>query len=228
MDKEILWRNGAVGRKFIASYSGGKDSTLALYITMKQGEAVALIVMMEEKGIFSRSHRLNDDIIKAQAESIGLPVLTAATSWDDYEDKFIELLNISKTMGADVLVAGDLDVPDVDCWHDKVTKKVDMSLSLPLKEMNHRQVVTQFVDSGFISIIVTVNLSKGMKKEDLGRKLTKEYIIELENRGIDSCGENGEFHTIVVDGPIFKNKIDIVFGKIITQDEYAFLDCRLK
>ncbi len=227
MNKSILWRNGAVGKKFVASFSGGKDSTFALYKAMTDGEAVALIVMMEEEGIHSRSHRLTENIIKAQASSIGLPVFSNATSWDDYEEKFIELLEQTKNLGAEVLVAGDLDVPDKDCWHDMVTKKVELGLALPLRGMNHREAVTEFVKAGFKCIIVTVNLSMGMEVNDLGKELTLEYIEELENRGIDSCGEAGEFHTIVIDGPIFKNKIDVKFGEILQEKEYAFLDCIL-
>lgn len=228
MSKEILWRNGAVGKSFVASFSGGKDSTLALYKAMKVGKAVALIIMMEEEGVHSRSHRLTDDIIKAQANSIGLPVFSDATSWEEYEKKFISLLIKTKNMGAEVLVAGDLDVPDKDCWHDMVTKKVCMDLALPLREMNHKEAVTEFVLAGFRCILVTVNLSKGMKIDDLGKELTLEYIEELEQRGIDSCGEAGEFHTIVIDGPIFKNKIDVKYGEIIQENEYAFLNCFLE
>lgn len=223
--ENILWKDGAVGKRFVASFSGGKDSTLALYKAMNVGEAKALIVMMEEEGVHSRSHRLTDNIIKAQAESIGLPVFTDATSWEAYEEKFIKLLEHTKKLGAEVLVAGDLDVPDKDCWHDMVTKKVNMGLALPLRGMNHKEAVTEFVKAGFKSILVTVNLSMGMNEDDLGRELTLEYIEELENRGVDSCGEAGEFHTIVIDGPIFKNKIPVKFGEILKDKEYAFLDC---
>lgn len=223
--ENILWKNGAVGKKFVASFSGGKDSTLALYKSMKTGEAMALITMMEDEGTYSRSHRLTNDIINEQAKAIGLPIFTESASWEAYEEKFIGLLKHAKGMGAEVLVAGDLDVPDENCWHDMVTRKVDMGLALPLRGMNHRDAVVEFVKSGFKSILVTVNLSKGMKLEDLGRELTLEYIEELEERGIDSCGEAGEFHTIVIDGPIFENKIPVKFGEVLKHEEYAFLDC---
>lgn len=227
MDNSILWKDGAVGKKFVASFSGGKDSTFALYKAMAVGEPIALIVMMEENGVHSRSHRLTEEIVKEQASSIGLPVFLDATSWGDYENKFISLLKKTKAMGAEVLVTGDLDVPDKDCWHDIVTKKVDLGLALPLRGMNHREAVTEFVKAGFKCIIVTVNLSMGMEIDDLGKELSLDYIEVLENRGIDSCGEAGEFHTIVVDGPIFKNRIDIKFGEVLRYEEYAFLDCSL-
>jgi uncharacterized protein (TIGR00290 family) len=227
MDDNILWRNGAVGKKFVASFSGGKDSTFALYKAMAVGEAIALITMMEENGVHSRSHRLTEKIVREQAASIGLPLFLDATSWDNYEKKFIRLLEETKAMGAEVLVAGDLDVPDKDCWHDMVTQKVGSGLALPLRAMGHREVVTEFVKAGFKSIIVTVNLYMGMEIDDLGKELSLEYIEALENRRIDSCGEAGEFHTIVVDGPIFKDRIDVKFGEVLRYEEYAFLDCSL-
>ena len=73
---------------------------------------------------------------------------------------------------------------------------------MPLWLHPHREVVEEFIQLGFQSIVVTVNLKLGMKVEDLGKTLTLEYIQELENRGIDPCGEGGEFHTTVIDRPI--------------------------
>ncbi len=90
------WKNNAHGHKFIASFSGGKDGSLALYKSMKAGEALGLIVMMEEEGNRSRSHGMPPAIIQAQADSIGLPVYTAAASWAEYEKVFINLLKKSE------------------------------------------------------------------------------------------------------------------------------------
>ncbi|MFD3259012.1 diphthine--ammonia ligase [Paenibacillus lentus] len=221
------WKTGACGHKFIASFSGGKDSTLALYKAMKVGEAVGLIVMLEEEGYRSRSHGLPPAFLQAQAESIGLPLYTAASSWADYEENFIRLLVNAKNQGAEVLVTGDLDMPAHGCWHDKVTKNAGLKLGMPLWEMNHRDVVEEFIDLGFITIIVTVNVSLGMKEEDLGRVLTLDYVKELESRGIDPCGEGGEFHTAVIDGPLFHKPISVSKGEIIRNGDYAFLPMEL-
>ncbi|MFJ7887056.1 diphthine--ammonia ligase [Lysinibacillus xylanilyticus] len=225
---EILdWKNNAQGHKFIASFSGGKDSVLALYKAMKVGEPVGLIVMLEEEGERSRSHGMPPELIRAQAKSIGLPVYTAAASWIEYEKVFMSLLEKAKNQGAEVLVTGDLDMPEHGCWHDKVTKNAGLKLGMPLWEMNHREAVEEFINLGFVTIIVTVNLSLGMREEDLGRTLTHEYIKELEARGIDPCGEGGEFHTTVLDGPIFKQPIPVRKCEIIRNGEYAFLPLEL-
>lgn len=221
------WKNGARGHKFIASFSGGKDSVLALYKSIKVGVAVGLIVMLEEEGKRSRSHGMPPELIHAQAKSIGLPVYTAAASWADYEKVFMSLLKKAKNQGAEVLVTGDLDMPTHGCWHDIVTQNAGLKLGMPLWKMNHRDAVEEFINLGFETIIVTVNLSLGMRENDLGRTLTHEYVRELEARGIDPCGEGGEFHTTVINGPIFKHPIPVRKCEIIRTGEYAFMPLEL-
>lgn len=227
MDTVRNWKNGADGRKFIASFSGGKDSVLALYKAMKVGEALGLIVMLEEEGKRSRSHGMPPEIIHAQAEAIGLPVYKASASWADYEEVFINLLENAKHQGAEVLVTGDLDMTAHGCWQDEVSSKVGLNLGMPLWQMDHRETVEEFINLGFISILVTVNLSLNMREDDLGRILTLAYVEELVARGIDPCGEGGEFHTTVIDGPLFKHRIPVRQCDIIRHGEYAFLPLEL-
>ncbi|MCH2001715.1 diphthine--ammonia ligase [Acinetobacter seifertii] len=221
------WKTNATDKKSIVSFSGGKDSSLALYHAMKTGKVMGLIVMLEEHGQRSRSHAMPLDIIRAQAQAISLPIFMASSSWNDYESKFISLLNEAKQKGAEVLVTGDLDMPEHGCWHDCVTQTVGLKLGMPLWLRPHREVVEEFIQLGFKSVIVTVNLKLGMKVEDLGKTLTLEYIQELENRGIDPCGEGGEFHTTVIDGPIFNKAIPIRKLDIVYHEEYAFLPLEL-
>ncbi|WP_212979477.1 diphthine--ammonia ligase [Paenibacillus azoreducens] len=227
MTEDMNWKNGACGHKFIASFSGGKDSVLALYKAMQVGEAVGLIIMLEEEGKRSRSHGMPPEIIRAQAESVGLPVYTGAASWTDYESVFTGLLKQAKNKGAEALVTGDLDMPAHGCWHDKVTKNAGLKLGMPLWEMDHLEAVQEFINLGFVTMLVTVNLSLGMKEEDLGRVLTHEFVEELQARGIDPCGEGGEFHTTVIDGPIFKHPITVRKCEIVRDGDYAFLPLEL-
>ncbi|MEB6676625.1 diphthine--ammonia ligase [Acinetobacter haemolyticus] len=221
------WKNNATNSRSVVSFSGGKDSSLALYHAMQTGTVIGLIVMLEEQGQRSRSHAMPLDIIHAQANAIGLPVFMASSSWADYETKFIALLEQAKQQNAEVLVTGDLDMPEHGCWHDRVTQQVGLKLGMPLWLRPHREVVEEFINLGFQSIIVTINLKLGMKIEDLGNVLTLEYIQELENRGIDPCGEGGEFHTTVIDGPIFNKAIPVRRGDIVYHEEYAFLPLEL-
>ena len=222
------WKSNATQQKFIVSYSGGKDSTLALYHAMQVGKAIGLIVMLEEQGLRSRSHAMSMEIIQAQANALGLPIITASSSWNDYETEFLKLLANAKQQGADVLVTGDLDMPEHGCWHDRITQQAGLKLCMPLWQRPHRKVIEEFIQLGFKTIIVTVNLDLGMKVDDLGKILTLDYIQELEDRGIDPCGEGGEFHSTVIDGPLFTVPIAVRKGDILYHENYAFLTLELE
>ena len=222
------WKTNATQQKFIVSYSGGKDSTLALYHAMQVGKAIGLIVMLEEQGLRSRSHAMSMEIIQAQANALGLPIITASSSWNDYETEFLKLLADAKQQGADVLVTGDLDMPEHGCWHDRITQQAGLKLCMPLWQRPHREVIEEFIQLGFKTMIVTVNLSLGMKVDDLGKILTLDYIQELENRGIDPCGEGGEFHSTVINGPLFTAPIAVRKGDILYHENYAFLALELE
>ncbi|MDF2835289.1 MAG: ATPase [Paenibacillus sp.] len=221
------WQTDARNRRFVASYSGGKDSSLALHLAMQTGEAVGLIVMLEEKGERSRSHGMPPEIIAAQAESIGLPVISASATWEGYEAAFVRLLDRARELGAEALVTGDLDMPEEGCWHDKVTKLAGLELGMPLWRMDHRRCVDAFIDQGFVAVVVTVNLTLGMTEADLGRTITREFVDELVDRGVDPCGEGGEFHTTVLDGPIFCKRVPVRELAIVKDGDYAFLPLEL-
>lgn len=222
------WIEGATNKKFIASYSGGKDSTLALYKAMKKGTAVGIVVMMEEEGDRSRAHSLFKDILKAQAKAIGVPLYTGSANFKNYEKVFVEILKNAKDKGAEVLVTGDIDLPEEDCWHERVTDSIGLKLGVPLWKRDHKEVVKEFISLGFKTKVITIDTTQGMKDEDLGRILTFDYMKELEERGIDSCGENGEFHTVTIGGPIFKEDIKVEDGEITSDGRYMYLKIELK
>lgn len=222
------WIEGAINKNFIASYSGGKDSTLALYKAMKKGTAVGIVVMMEEEGDRSRAHSLFKDILKAQAKAIGVPLYTGSANFKNYEKVFVEILKNAKDKGAEVLVTGDIDLPEEDCWHERVTDSIGLKLGVPLWKRDHKEVVKEFISLGFKTKVITIDTTQGMKEEDLGRILTFDYMKELEERGIDSCGENGEFHTVTIGGPIFKEDIKVEDGEITSDGRYMYLKVELK
>lgn len=222
------WNTRAQNRKFVASYSGGKDSSLALYQAMQMGKPVALIVMLEEQGLKSRSHGMSLDIIHAQAKAIGLPIYTASATWQDYENQFIQLLRKAQALGAESLVTGDIDLKAHAEWNQSVCDKSKLSLCMPLWQRPRSDIVHELIQLGFQSLIVTVNLKLGMTVEDLGQVLSLEYVNELVARGIDPCGEAGEFHTTVIDGPIFKHPLSVVKGDILYHENYAFLPLELE
>lgn len=222
------WNTRAQNRKFVASYSGGKDSSLAFYQAMQIGEPVVLIVMLEEQGLKSHSHGMSLDIIHAQAKAIGLPIYTTSATWQDYENQFIQLLRKAQALGAESLVTGDIDLKAHAEWNQSVCDKSKLSLCMPLWQRPRSDIVHELIQLGFQSLIVTVNLNLGMTVEDLGQVLSLEYVNELVARGIDPCGEAGEFHTTVIDGPIFKHPLSVVKGDILYHENYAFLPLELE
>ena len=190
--------------------------------------------MLEEDGLRSRSHAMTLDIIQAQASALGLPIIRAASDWHNYETEFLKLLVQAKQQGAETLVTGDLDMPEHGCWHDHMTQQAGLHLCMPLWQRPHQEVIAEFIELGFKSMIVTVNLDLGMKVDDLGKILTMDYIQPLEKRGIDPCGEGGEggeggeFHSTVLDGLLFKWPITVRQGDIMRHENYAFLTLQLE
>lgn len=221
------WRHAFDDKKFVTSFSGGKDSALALYMAMKSGKASGLIVMMEEEGKRSRAHGLTPEVLKAQADAIGLPIYSKAASWESYEEKFIELLKEAKSDGAEVIFTGDIDMPIHGCWYEKVSEKAGLNLGMPLAGMSHNETMDRFIEAGFVTMLVTVNKTMGMTEEDLGRILDAKFIEELVDRGIDPCGEAGEFHTSVIDGPIYKHPVGLKAGSKIHDGDYIYLEVTL-
>ncbi len=210
--------------QFILSFSGGKDSTLALYHALKKGQVIGLIMMLSDEGEYSRSHGVPISITQAQANALDLPILSASSSWSDYEENYLNLLAKAKNLGAELLITGDIDIPEHASWHEQIVQKAGLELYMPLWNRSRKEIVEEIIELGFVAMIVSVNLAMGMKTSDLGKILTKDVVNDLTQRGIDICGESGEFHTLVLDGPIFKMPIKVVSSGIRTNDTYAFLN----
>lgn len=109
------WKTSVQDRKFVVSYSGGKDSTLALYKAMGTGAAVAMISMLRQEDSLAGVHGVPLDILQAQAESMQLPLITRPTDWNGYGDAFIACIQSAKEMGAEVLVTWDIDLLEHNC-----------------------------------------------------------------------------------------------------------------
>src|SRR5947208_16766141 len=109
------------------SWSGGKDSCLALHRTLAAGGRLAcLVTMFTEDGQRSRSHGLAREVLEAQAASIGVPLISAAASWDDYESRFVELLVEAKSLSAQAVVFGDIDIPRHRAWEEDVSLRAGL------------------------------------------------------------------------------------------------------
>ncbi|MDD5014838.1 MAG: diphthine--ammonia ligase [Atribacterota bacterium] len=209
-------------KTFFCSWSGGKDSCLSLYYALKQGGVPKkLLTMLIENGERSRSHGLPLNLLKKQSESLNIPLSTYATSWEDYETNFITALREIKESGINLGVFGDIDIEDHKKWVKKVCNKTNILEYLPLWKKPRRKIVQEFFDNGFKAIIVAVK-DKLLDKELLGRELDKSLIRILGKKGVDLAGENGEYHTMVTGGPIFKSDIEYKLEEKIFFNGYWF------
>ncbi|MFC3209591.1 Dph6-related ATP pyrophosphatase [Planomicrobium okeanokoites] len=215
-------------KTFLMSWSGGKDSALAYYRAVLDGNVpVALLTMFEEDGSKSRSHGLPLEIMEAQAERMGLPLRIGKADWNNYEKEFISLLKNFKSEGIDMGVYGDIDLEDHRAWVQKVSNEADIEVSHPLWGEPRRNLLEELIAEGFKAVITVVDTAR-MDPKFLGREFTLELIEELEALGIDACGEEGEFHTVIVDGPIFVEAVPAVFGEVIEAGQYRVLEVKLQ
>ncbi len=212
----------------VASWSGGKDSCLAYYRTVKNGFKVShLLNFVTENGTKSRSHGIDSKLIQRQAEAIGIPVVQVKTSWQTYEQKFKKAIDKLKQKGIKGIVFGDIDVQEHKEWTDRVSSELNVRAIQPLWRYKQRDLLNEFINEGFQAIVVSLR-SDLLDKEWLGRKVDKNFLKDLDelDSGINPCGEKGEYHTFVTDGPIFKKKIEILKGKEILRERHLFLEIK--
>ena len=208
---------------FLTSWSGGKDSCYAMMKAVQQGFVpIVLLNMMNENGKISRSHGLPLSILKQQAMQMNLPLEAIPASWEDYEVKYIETLKKLKTnYHFEAAVFGDIDLQAHKDWEDKVCAASGVQSILPLWKQDRLTLVHEMLESGIKTMIVSCNAQMG--EGYLGRILTIDLALELQEIGIDPCGENGEFHTMVIDCPLFKNAISLPLHTTTIHNNYCFV-----
>ncbi len=213
---------------FFCSWSGGKDSCLALYRSIKDGGIPKiLLTLMVESGERSRSHGLPQSVIQAQAEALNIESIACPTSWDDYEQTFITTISKFKQQNIEHGVFGDIDLqPHLD-WVERVCSSVKVKAHEPLWQSARRDLLKEFLQLGFKATIVAIKQSK-LDNSFLGRVLDWQVISDLESAGVDASGEEGEYHTVVTDGPIFSKAVVIQTNGIVAHCGYSFLDVSLQ
>lgn len=195
--------------KAFISFSGGKESIFSLFYALKQGiKPVVLLTMMNSKGTRTRGHGLCKGLIMAQAQALGIPVLFANASWKRYEEVFKRVLRKLKANGAEAGVFGDLYLEEHRQWVERVCGEVDVEPILPLWGRDPEGLLKEFLSLGFKAIIVAIKDPR-IPTELLGETLDERLIENLKEVGIDPCGERGEYHTLVVDGPLFSKSLSV-------------------
>jgi uncharacterized protein (TIGR00290 family) len=215
----------------ISSWSGGKDSCLAYYKALKAGYQVSCLLNFisqdSKRGCF---HGLEGGLLKLQAELIGVPIVQKEVSPDmqKYEAEFKKAVTEFLPQGITSMVFGDIYLLDHQSWVERVCAEIGIQAVEPLWEIPTENIIKEFIALGFKAIIVSAKADL-MGKEFIGREINLPLIEELKKKGICPCGENGEYHTLVIDGPIFKKRLQIIESSPILKDgfwKHWFLDIK--
>jgi uncharacterized protein (TIGR00290 family) len=215
--------------KSLLSWSGGKDSALALS-RIKNDEnyrLVAFLTSLTKDYNRVSMHGIRQVLLERQAESLGLPLesvyISKNSSNEEYEFKMGSVLNKFIKNGVTSVVFGDVYLEDVRKYREENLSRIGMKAVFPLWGSDTSDLATEFMDSGFKAIITCID-SKFLDRKLVGREFDKAFLSELPTN-VDPCGEKGEFHSFVYAGPIFKKEISFKKGRIVRRnDRFFFCD----
>lgn len=206
----------------VMSWSGGKDSALALQDVLKDGcEIVALLTAVTEPYDRVSIHGVRRALLEEQAASLALPLeqvlISAHPSNSDYEAKMLAALRRCKREGVDTVVFGDIFLEDIRAYREALLARLGMRARFPLWWCDSAALAHRFIDDGFKAVTVCTD-SRALPQAFVGRAYDRRFLADLP-QGVDPCGENGEFHTFVYDGPPFKERVAHRPGEVVFRDE---------
>jgi uncharacterized protein (TIGR00290 family) len=216
--------------KVLFSWSGGKDSAMALYEIQKgkDYEVRALLTTVSEDYDRVSMHGLRRVLLERQAESIGYPLekvlISKNASNQEYESKMEEALLKYKDAGVGFVAFGDIFLEDIRKYRESYLGKIGMTGIFPIWKRNSKELAQTFIDLGFKAVLICVDLEV-MDRKFVGRTFDSKFLADLPSN-VDPCGENGEFHSFVYDGPIFAEKVLHEMGEVILRDN-RFYYCDL-
>lgn len=211
--------------KAAVSWSGGKDSCLAFHRARNHFDIQTVLTMFAEDGERSRSHGLRPEVVQAQADTLGLELLTGRASWESYEEEFRRMLNELSSCGITHVVFGDIYLERALKWAERLCAEANLAAVESLWGEPTSELLREFLQMGGQARIVSCKADI-MDESWLGRALTTSLITELEALGVDPCGENGEFHTVVTDAPAFRTALDLQAGECVLRGGYRAIDFR--
>ncbi len=209
--------------RFLTSWSGGKDSALAFWRARHSGAMpVGLLNMLAENGERSRSHGLPVAVLRAQAAALGLPMVFGQADWANYESAWVEQTRaLAQDLNALHVVFGDIDLQAHRDWEEQVCVQAGVQAWLPLWQASRMDLLHEMLQLGMRALIVS---ARADCVDLLGETLSHAVIRSLTERGADACGENGEYHTCVLDMPGFTEPLNVRLGeKEISPEGYGFL-----
>jgi len=210
--------------KFAMSYSSGKDGALAMYKMIQAGHTpVAIVTTVNGDQQRSWFHGVPMQLLEASAKSLGVPLIACVTESDDYTESLINGMIRARELGAEACVFGDIDIDHHKDYDDEVAAAAGLESILPLWKMDRDAVIAEQLEAGFKAVIKLVDKAC-LSESFLGQTLTAELVQKIKAAGSDACGENGEYHTLVYDGPIFKNPVSFQMGELIDLDTHIAID----
>ena len=223
--------------KIIASWSGGKDSCFACHKALAERHEVSYLVNFISREFRRVSfHGTKAHLISRQAQAIGIPLVqyTVPPDMSLYEQTFKKAVSSLKRNGIEGMVFGDIYLPEHKDWIERVCGELGITPLLPLWGMAPERILSDFIEAGFEAVIVSAR-SDIFDKKWLGQRIDHTSLLGLkklaEEKGLDVCGEQGEYHTLVVDGPLFRKRLQVTYGDRVQRNGYWFLDiprCRLE
>lgn len=216
--------------KAIVAWSGGKDSALALYEVLNSGSYEVLELLTTVTRDYDRIsiHGVRRALVEQQANALGFPLeitfISKGASDAEYEKELLKALKRQRDSGASSVVFGDIFLEDVRKYRERLLAKVGINGILPLWKRDTQVLARQFINLGFKAIITSID-STVLGKAFAGREYDEKFLSDLP-ANVDPCGENGEFHTFVYDGPIFHERVFFTKGEIVLR-ENRFYFCDL-
>ncbi|MFD2638059.1 Dph6-related ATP pyrophosphatase [Piscibacillus salipiscarius] len=215
--------------KVMLSFSGGKDSVLALHrlINNPNYEVSNLLITMSEDYNRSSIHGIRNELIEAQIEALNLPAkkvfLPDPCPNEVYEKAMSDVMNEAIQDGVTHVAFGDINLKDIRDYREKQLEGLPVDVLFPLWDEPTSGLIEEFIQLGYKTAITTLDPNK-VPKAFLGRVIDKSLLNELP-KDVDPCGENGEFHTFTYDGPLFKQKVDLkLTDKIVKGTYYWYRD----
>jgi len=210
------------------SWSGGKDSCLALYEIQKARtyRIAALLTTLTRDFDRISMHGVRRVLLERQAASLGLPLhqvfITKDATNQEYESRMEEAFSIYREQGVDRVVFGDLFLEDIRAYRDQFLARHNMRGIYPVWLRDTTEFIREFIQLGFKAVITCVN-TEILEQSFAGMMIDEDFLTALPEH-VDPCGENGEFHTFVFDGPLFKEAVRFSIGKKVARDSFCFCD----
>jgi uncharacterized protein (TIGR00290 family) len=227
---KVLERGMTLTEKVIVLWSGGKDSALALYEILESDRYKVLELLTTVTEDYDRVsiHGVRRVLLEQQANALGFPLektfISKGASDAEYEGELLKTLKRHQDNVVFSVVFGDIFLEDVRKYRERILDKVGMSGIFPLWKKDTRELALKFINLGFKAVITSID-SNALGKDFVGREYDEQFLSGLP-ADVDPCGENGEFHSFVYDGPIFHEGVAFTKGECVLR-ENRFYYCDL-